>query len=322
MKKLLIILILVSFLVSCDLIKNGKKEIPLNGTVEIDSVKISSLAGGRITELKLEEGQKVKKGDVVAKIDPEALELELNRLEKVLKGANANLRLAYNGARKEDRKKVGEILRQSEIGRDKAKREFKRLEGLFEKGAVPEKQYDDAKTAYEQAEAKYSQVMAESEKVSNGTRREQIDIARSGVDQAKAAIEIVRKKIADCTVVSPVDGTVVHRLVERGEISGAGVPLGIVRNMSRAKVIVFLPEIELGKVQIGQKAYVVTDSYPDRPLSGNISFISESAEFTPKTIQTKDERIKTVYRAEIKVDNSDGILKAGMPVEVSFENGK
>ena len=322
MKKFLIIIFLISIVVSCDLIKNGKKKVPLNGTVEIDSVKISSLAGGRIVELKLEEGQKVKKGDVVARIDPEALELELNRLGKVLKGANANLRLAYNGARKEDRKKVGEILRQSEIGRDKAKREFERLEGLFEKGAVPEKQYDDAKTAYEQAQAAYSQVMAENEKISNGTRREQIDMARAQVDQAKAAIEIVKKKISDCTVVSPITGTVVHRLVEQGEIAGVGVPLGTVRDMSKAKVIVFLPEVELGRVKIGQKTIVVTDSYPEKPISGYISFISEDAEFTPKTIQTKDERIKTVYRAEVRVDNSKGILKAGMPVEVSFENGK
>lgn len=317
MKKVLLVSVLV-FMVSCGMIKQGDKDHGLSGTVEIDSVKISSLAGGRIVELKLEEGQSVKKGDVVAKIDSKDLELELNRLEKVLKGADANLRLAYNGARKEDRKKVGEILRQSEIGRDKAKREFERLEGLFEKGAVPEKQYDDAKTAYEQAEAKYSQVMAESEKVSNGTRREQIDMARAQVDQARAAIEIVKKKISDCTVISPISGTVVHRLVEQGEIAGVGVPLGTVRDMSKAKVVVFLPEIELGRVKIGQKALVVTDSFPDKPLTGTIGFISESAEFTPKTIQTKDERLKTVYRAEVRVDNSKGVLKAGMPVEVSF----
>ena len=319
MIKLPIFVFLVFTLVSCDLIRDDKKEASLSGTVEIDSVKISSLAGGRIVELKLEEGRKVRKGDVVAMIDSKDLELELNRLEKVFKGANANLRLAYNGARKEDRKKVSEILRQSEIVKDKAEREFERLKGLFEKGAVPEKQFDDSKTAYEQAEAAYSQVMAENEKISNGTRREQIDIARASVDQAKAAIDIIRKKISDCTVTSPIDGTVIHRLVEQGEIAGTGVPLGTVRDMSKAKVIVFLPEIELGKVKIGQKAHVVTDSYPDEFLSGSISFISESAEFTPKTIQTKDERIKTVYRAEVKIDNSKGILKAGMPVEVSLE---
>lgn len=311
-------LILLILMASCGVIKNTDKDHNLNGTVEIDSVKISSLAGGRINEIKLEEGLSVKKGDVVAKIDSKDLELELNRLERVLSGAKANLRLAYNGARKEDRKKAGEILRQSEIAKDKARREFERLEGLFEKGAVPEKQYDDAKTVFEQAQAKYSQVMAENEKVSNGTRREQIDMARANVDQAKAAIEIVKKKIADCTVISPISGTVVHRLVEQGEIAGIGVPLGTVRDMSKAKVIVFLPEVELGKIKTGQKALVITDSFPDKPIAGRVSYISESAEFTPKTIQTKDERLKTVYRTEVKVDNSKGVLKAGMPVEVSL----
>jgi len=317
MKKLIMVLS-IFILVSCDLIKENEKELPLNGTVEIDSVKISSLAGGRVLEIKLEEGRSVKKGDVVARIDSKDLELELDRLEKVLKGAKAHLRLAGNGARKEDRKKAGEMLRQSEIAKDKAKREFDRLAELYEKGAVPEKQYDDAKTMFEQAEVVYNQVSAENEKISNGTRREQIDIARAQVDQAKAAIEILKKKIADCTVISPIDGTVVHRLVEQGEIAGRGVPLGIVRDMSRAKVTIFLPEIELGKVKIGQKAFVVTDSYPEKPINGIISFISESAEFTPKTIQTKNERIKTVYRAQVKVDNSKGILKAGMPVEVNL----
>jgi HlyD family secretion protein len=317
MRKILIALSIL-MLVSCDLIKDDEKEMPLNGTVEIDSVRISSLAGGRIIDLKLDEGQKVKKGDVVAQIDPADLELELNKLQTVLKGAKAHLRLAGNGARKEDRTKVSEMLKQSEIAKDKAEREFNRLAGLFEKGAIPEKQYDDAKTMFEQAQAAYNQVSAENEKVSNGTRREQIDIARASVEQAKAGISIIEKKISDCKVLSPVDGTVVHRLVEKGEIAGRGVPIGIVRDMSKAKVTVFLPEIDLGKVKIGQKAMVMTDSYPDKPLSGYISFISESAEFTPKNIQTRSERVKTVYRAEITVNNKLGMLKAGMPVEVSL----
>ena len=319
MRKFLIALSML-MLVSCDLIKDDEKEIALNGTVEIDSVRISSLAGGRIIDLKLEEGQPVKKGDVVAQIDPADLELELNKLQTVLKGAKAHLRLAGNGARKEDRQKVSEMLKQSEIAKDKAEREFNRLAGLFDKGAIPEKQYDDAKTMFEQAQTAYNQVSAENEKVSNGTRSEQIDIARASVDQAKAGISIIEKKISDCKVLSPVDGTVVHRLVEKGEIVGRGVPIGIIRDMSKAKVTVFLPELDLGKVKIGQKAMVMTDSYPDKPIDGFISFISESAEFTPKNIQTRSERVKTVYRAEITVGNDKGILKAGMPVEVSLVN--
>jgi len=317
MKKFIIALF-VLMLISCDLIKDDEKEMPLNGTVEIDSVRISSLAGGRIIDMNLEEGKAVKKGDVVAQIDPTDLELELNKLEKVLKGAMAHLRMAGNGARKEDREKVSQMLKQSEIAKDKAQREFNRLSGLFEKGAIPEKQFDDAKTYFEQAKVAYDQVSTEKDKVSNGTRREQIDIARASVEQAKAGIKIIEKKISDCKVLSPVDGTVVHRLVENGEIAARGVPIGIVRDMSKAKVTVFLPEIDLGKVKIGQKAMVMTDSYPDKPINGYLSFISESAEFTPKNIQTRSERVKTVYRAEVRVINKLGMLKAGMPVEVSL----
>lgn len=297
-------------------------KITLTGTVEMDTVRVSSLVGGTILELNAEEGKTANAGDVIAIIDCRDFELQVKQLKAGAAAAKSRLNLAKNGPQAEDKAVVKELLNQSEVMKVKAEKEYRRMEALFKEGSLPEKTLDDVKTAYDAALAQNAQVKAQYEKITGGTRKEDIDTARALADQSEAAIEALEKKIKDCVVKAPLKGKILHRLVEKGEIAAPGMPLTVMADTEKAKAKAYISETDLGRVKLGETAVVYADSFPDKPVKGMISYISEQAEFTPKNIQTKEERVKTVYEIQVTLDNKGGELKAGMPVDIVIIPGK
>ncbi|HSA32350.1 MAG TPA: efflux RND transporter periplasmic adaptor subunit [bacterium] len=300
---------------------NGKKdtnEIVLTGSVESDTVRIASLVPGRLTEVNAVEGAKVKQGAVLARIDTADLELQLRQADTGVRAASARLALVRKGARSEDLATAKELVNQAEIAADKFEREYQRLSRLKEAGSVTDKDLDDMMTQRDRAKSQVEQAKKQYEKAQNGAQKEEIDAAIAAYDQARSTIDILKKKIADCTVYAPRDGTVLHRLAEPGEVIGAGSSIAVISDLATVKITAFVPERELGLVKLGMQATVRVDSFPDKPLSATVSRIADVAEFTPKTIQTQEERVKTVYRIELTADNGAGIFKPGMPVDVVF----
>jgi HlyD family secretion protein len=319
MKKYLVIPIIFIFAVFSSCQKVEPTVMTLSGTVESKDVRISSLVGGRITELNYDEGDELKKDSVIAKIDCRDYELQLAQAETVISGAKAKLRLIKSGARKEDIASVSESNKQAQIALDKANKEYERFEKLFETGSVTEKELDDIKVIRDRAQSQLDQSRHILEKLQNGAQIEEIDSVTASVKQAEASKAILNKKISDCVIVSPADGTVLHRLAEPGEITGPGTAILIVSDLSKVKIRAFVPEKELGHIKNGALVQVFVDTFEGISFPGKIAAVSSEAEFTPKTIQTADERVKTVYEFKVIVENKDRIFKPGMPVDIVID---
>jgi len=249
-------------------------------------------------------------------IDSSDYILQLNQAKTQLDGAKAKFALVVKGSRREDIAGAKEALNLAGINRDKMKKEHERLSKLFSAGTVTEKDYDDMKTQLQKAESQYEQTKHVFEKVVNGAQKEDILLAKSGVDAAEAAIKIIEKKISDSVVKSPSNGIIINKISEIGEVVSPGMTMCVISDLSVMKIKAFVPESDLGKIKLGMDVSLKVDSSENEVFAGKVSRISETAEFTPKTIQTKDERVKTVYEFEVTADNKKGVFKLGMPVDV------
>lgn len=136
---------------------------------------------------------------------------------------------------------------------------------------------------------------------------------------SKSIYEITKKQISDCILKSPVNGIVTHKLVEKGEYVNIGTPIYTISKIDPVNLTIYVTELELGKVKIGQNSKIKIDSFPKRVFTGRVIYISPNAEFTPKNIQTKEERVKLVFGVKIEVPNAEGILKPGMPADAVIE---
>ncbi len=320
MKVLVLVLSVILTFTSCQKKEDGTT-MTLAGTVESTDVRIASLVAGRILNLHAEEGTQVTKGAVLVTIDSRDYELQLKQAETVIKGAKARLKLVRNGARKEDIAAAGELVHQAEIGAEKFEREYQRLERLYQEKNITEKDLDDMKTQRDRSKSQLEQAKRTHEKALNGAQKEEIEAAVAALEQAEAARDILKKKIEDCTIVAPSDGLVLHKLAEPGEVASPGATLLVISDLSKVRIKAFVPEKELGFVKMGGSAAVISDSFPGKEFAGKISRVASEAEFTPKTIQTADERVKTVYEFKVELPNTEGVFKPGMPVDIVIHKG-
>jgi len=277
------------------------------GTIEATEVTLSAQVGGVVKLVRVDEGAAVQPGDTLAILDATDWTYQLQQAEAGFVGADAQHRLSLQAARQED-------LIQAEANYKSAENDLKRMEELAPTGSISQKQLEDAKTRFTISQQTY-------EKMKRGSRREEIEMARARRDQAEAQVSSLRKKVNDCTILSPMHGVVTKRFIERGELVGQGMSLFRVANLAQMDLMIYVLETELPKVKLGQQAKVKVDAFPDREFNGRVVFISSTAEFTPKNIQTKDERTKLVFGVKIKVENVDGSLKSGIPADVTLHTG-
>lgn len=318
---IIITTLLIAFVfLSCS--NDSTNEITLAGTIEAVESTISSKVGGEILELLVNEGTQVKAGDLLAIIDHTDYELQYRQLAAGARAAEAQYLLLERGTRKEDLQQAEESLKQAEANLENAKQDFKRIENLFTSGSVSIKQMDDVKTRLELTQAQYNSAKQLVEKLRVGPRSEEIASAKARFEQASAQADALKKKINDCNVQSPIDGYVTKRLVEKGELVNLGTPLFRIADLSEMYIMVYLSETKLGLVKLGNKADIRIDSFPDKKFVGEVIFISPEAEFTPKNIQTKEERIKLVFGVKLKIPNPDYVLKTGVPADVIIRTGE
>jgi len=301
-----------------------------SGNVEATEVQIAAEVGGRIVELRVEEGDRVKAGDVIATLDTKDTELQMERARAERAAASAQLRLLEAGARSED-------VRQAEAQVDAATSEIAaidveirnaqvdldRFEALLSANAGSQKQRDDAKARVDlarerkrSAEERVRVARASLERVRAGARREELDNARARVAAVDAQIAVLEKSLRDAAVVAPVTGVVTQKLLDAGELVPPRAPLVIVTDLDHAWANLFVPEPVVPRLALGQAATIRTDAGTTVP--GKVTFISPRAEFTPRNVQTADERSKLVYRVKVSADNTAGTLKQGMPVDADF----
>lgn len=299
----------------------GDGQLEVSGTIEADEVRVASLVGGQVLEVLAREGEHVEQSQVLLRFDPADIDLQAEQARAVLRLAQAQSSLAHAGARSEDIAAARELVKQAEAGEAAALADLDRAQQLVGGGGVTDKQAEDAQTRYDVMVSQRRAAKQQYDKALRGARPEEIEMAEAGVAQAEAAVALAEKKLRDCEVVAPSSGTVVHRLAEPGEVAGPGATLFVLQQLDTVRLTVFVPESELGRVRLGDPVSVSIDSHPDRSFTGRVSRIRDEAEFTPKNVQTKDERVKLVFGVEVELPNPEGYLKPGLPADARIGAG-
>ena len=294
-------------LCGCNGGSNGR--IESSGTIEGTDVNIGVEVGGKITAVRVDEGSRVAAGDTLLDVDDTEYQIQLRQATANLASFESAYRLALEGSRSED-------ILQAQAAYTTAETDFARMKALLAEHSVTQKNYDDAYARSVAAEQTYR-------KLKSGLRPEEIQGARVRRDQAAAQADLLRKRVRDCHVTAPSGGVITLRGVEPGELVTPGMTVLRLTDLDTVKLMIYVNETDLALVQLGQSARISIDAYaPGKYVEGRVTFISPVAEFTPKNVQTKEERTKLVFGVRIEAANPAGELKPGLPADaVLVTNG-
>lgn len=303
-------------------VNNDVTIIEASGTIEGVYVTLSAKTGGDIKSFFKDEGMNVNIGDTILIVDHKMLQFQLQQAEAVIMGAKAQLKLLKTGARKEDIKQAEALLNQSKVTYESALTDKERMKNLYETKSINLKQYEDAVTRYKITLAQYNSARENHNKIKQLARPEEITQSEANLSKAIAAADIIRKNINDCFVKSPIKGIISKKYIERGEFALPASSLVKISRLDNVELIIYVSTEELGYVKPGMKADVTVDTFKDKIFPGKVIYISPEAEFTPRNIQTKDERTKLVFAVKIKIPNPDYELKPGMPADAVLHINK
>jgi membrane fusion protein YbhG len=291
--------------------------IRASGHVEATEVQVATKVAGRLETLRIREGDRVEAGQTLAQIDTTDLQLSLQQARAEHAQASAELRLRLAGARKEDIAELEAQVAGVKADLEAAQRDLERMQGLLDKGSGTTKARDDARTRRDVAAARLEAMNQALARMQAGSRPEEIEASRARVAAMQARAALLEQQIRDATVASPVAGIVTEKVAEAGELLQVGSLVCVVTDLAEPWLNVYVGEPDLGRIRLGQEAEVVTDDGQAR--KGHVTFIASQAEFTPKNVQTRDERVKLVYKVKVGLDNADGLFKAGMPAEARLQ---
>ncbi len=324
MKKFLLILILLGVAAAAAWHFRGKfhksaEALKLYGNVDIRGVDLGFRVGGKVSQVLKDEGDAVKGGDLLAKIDRQPYENELAGANAALAVAEADLKLKNNGYRMEDIQQARAVLEENRVVEKNTDRLRARQAGLLGGGGVSKQDLENAEAALDEARQRVKVAEAKLKQLEAGFRSEEISAAVAKVAQAKAACATAMLHLEDTELKAPSDGVVLTRALEPGAIAQAGTTVLSLSLERPVWVRAYVHENELGKVPPGTPVLLETDGNPGRMFHGKVGFVSPRAEFTPKSVETPELRTSLVYRLRIVVADSDGSLRQGMPVTVSLD---
>jgi HlyD family secretion protein len=294
-------------------------QLVLEGNIDVRQVMLSFKVDGRIETLAVDEGDTVSAGQVVATLDKRYFEDDL-RLARARRDAQkATLARMEHGSRPEEIDQARAQVAEQMAVVENARLLYNREKALVEKGAVSRTEFDNTKASLDQGEARLKSTSETLRLAELGPRQEDIDNARAQLAAEEAMVVQSERRLADADLIAPSAGTILTRAQERGAIVSAGEPIFTLTLTSPVWVRTYVNERDLGRIRPGMMAQVTTDSEPGKPYQGHIGFISPTAEFTPKTVETRELRTDLVYRLRVIVDNNDGMLRQGMPVSVTLD---
>lgn len=296
---------------------NGKMK--LYGNVDIREVELSFRVPGRLAEVRVDEGDAVKAGDVLATLDAQRYRDALAKAMGDRDVAAANMAKFRAGYRNEEVGQARALVSQMEAQVENAVRVARRREELLKSGAISAQERDDAVAQRDALLAQLQSARKGFQLQSSGYRAEEVQGAAAGLRAAEAAVAAAMTDLADTEIIAPSDGRVLSRVREPGAMAQAGATVLVVSLERPIWVRAYAPEPLLGKLRLGMPVLVHTDSRPGKPYPGTVGFISPVAEFTPKNVETEALRTDLVYRLRIVVEEADGGLRQGMPVTVTAD---
>jgi HlyD family secretion protein len=314
MKKLF--LFLPFFLILFTACSKEYEETKFYGNVDVRTVSLAFRVSGRLNTLNYDEGQNLKKGDVIATIENSIFKENLNQINAQIKLQEIQIQKLEKGYRPEEIQKAKAQLSEVKANLDKTNKDFKRAQKLLKSKSISTQSYDNTKATALNLKAQYNYAKSSLQLLQNGYEKEDILSAKATLESLIAQRNILQINLDDTVLYSPVDGTIITKVYEEGSIVNASQTIVEVAKSDEYWVRSYISEKYLGIVKAGMKASVSTDS--NKSYEGVVSFISPLAEFTPKTVQTEDLRTDLVYRFRIVLKNVDNDLKQGMPVTISF----
>ena len=355
--------------------------IVVSGNIELTEVNIAFKTAGRLIERTVDEGDPVKKGQEIARLDRDQLAAQLNRETAGLESSQSQLAQAEsslawqkatlaadieqrkadvasneakleelkNGSRPQEKQEARAAVEAAQSEFDRAKKDWERGQTLYKNDDISTSQYDQYRNRYESTDAALKQAkerealvlagprveqinaqqaqlerargalkMAEANAIEMKRREQELTTRRAEIGRSRASISLIDTQLADTVATSPVDGVVLVKSADVGEVLAPGTAVVTVGDIDHPWLRGYINETDLGKVKIGSRANVTTDSYPGKVYTGHVSFIASEAEFTPKQIQTQQERVKLVYRVKIQVENPNHELKSNMPADAEI----
>lgn len=321
---LLILLIIIAggfFLVKKIKPRENPDFIKLSGNIEVTEINPGFKTSGRISELFTDEGRVVEKNAKIAVIESTQTRETLMQSVRQLHESQEVLSALEAGSRPQEIAEAQASVLSAKADFQKCKKDCERTGILYKNGAVSASQMDAAKRLYEMALAQVKAQEARLSLVKEGPRKQDIEAARKRVKQIEAFVALNKANLKDTVLFSPIKGVVLKKNVEAGDIVAAGVPVFTLGDTTKPYVKVYVNEDKLGLVKLGQAAQVAVDTYPNNIYEGVVSYISSKAEFTPKNIQTQEERVKLVFEVKVDVKNNNDDLKPGMPADVKIDVG-
>ncbi len=289
-----------------------------SGIIEATEVDISAEVPARIVKLHVDEGDEVKDGDIIISLDENEYRKASEQAEAALRSAKAKLEDLLKGARDQEIEKAKADVDAAASSLKKADLDLERFKKLYSDDIVPIETVQDAQTAFDLAAARLRAAQEALKLLEAGSREDQIEAARWQVKEAESALEGTKIRLSYTEIRSPLDGRVLTKNFEEGELAVIGSPIFTIADVKNPWVKVYVGERNYGKVKLGMSAYIESDSFPGKRFEGTVTFISSEAEFTPKNIQTKEERVKLVFAIKIEIRNEEEELKPGMPVDVEI----
>jgi HlyD family secretion protein len=293
-----------------------KAGITATGTVEVTLADIVPKINGYISELKIEPGDFVKTGQVIARISRPDLEAQLLADKSALVKAKVQLADLEKGSRAQEIQQAKASMAAAQAVYDKAKTDLERYRTLHKDGAIATQQFEAAQSSYDVAYSSLIAAQAQQSLVVEGNRPDIIEAQRVEVDRSQAILDVTRVALADTVVISSLNGVILSKNYQDGEYVSPGSAIATVGNLNDCWVKVYVPSPQLGLIRLGQAVEVQIDAYPNRVFAGTIKEIGQNAEFTPRQSITQKERANLVFYVKVKIDNSEGILKPGMPADV------
>jgi HlyD family secretion protein len=318
--------------------QDAYRHAPSGGSTTVEGVETTAASkiGGRILEVRVREGDAVAAGEVVARLDCAEPEAAVATAQARVENARAQLRLAEAGSKgardaaaaaRAQASAVDSQVRAAEVQKAQAAREKERIAQLAAQNAVPGKTVDDVgfaeQAATEQvgaakASARAARMQSGAAWTAAQAERARIDVAASAVTIAEAELARAALAVAECAITAPAGGAVTARLHEPGAVVAPGMPVIALIDTRAVTATFFLPDAELGRVAPGMPAELRVDAFPGQVFTGTVLRIAEEAEFTPRNVQTREDRDRLVYAVEIEVPNPDGVLRAGMPGDITI----
>jgi HlyD family secretion protein len=294
----------------------ASNELVLYGNVEVREVDVAFNEGDRIVAMHVEEGDFVDAGQLLADLDDSRLEHVVLEAEAKVAAQRAVVARFEVGSRPEEIERARAEAAAAEAELDDVRVTHERLEKLARSDVASQQRLDDARAAHLAARARLEVARENLRLAVEGPRSEDIEAARAQLQADQNALELAKHRLADTRLFAPAAATVRVRIVEPGAVVLPNTPVYTLALADPVWVRAYLSETDLGRVFPGMKAEIFSDSFPDRPRTGWVGFVSPTAEFTPKPVETPDLRTSLVYRTRIYVHDPDHTLRQGMPVTV------